>query len=92
MRFMRSFNVLCLEGKRPETFFFETCSSTRIPANETGLMAITRLWPMRKFTEDEKKKLLSLLEERAARDGTVTSDTKAVVGCLLWKPDVGRRS
>ncbi len=92
LRLMMSFNVLCLEGKRPEVFFFEANSSVRIPVNETALVSITSLWPAHGFTEEEKKKLLSLLKEAAAPDGTVTSDVKSVVGCLFWEAGGGQRS
>ena len=90
-RLMMAFDLLCLEGLRPEVFFYEMRFLNRIPANALALQYFDRIWPRHAFTGEERKTILRMLRDRADQDGILTVEMNTVIGCLFWNVGQGQR-
>lgn len=91
IRLMLAFDLLCLDGLRPEVFFYEMHFQNRIPGNELALQYFRRIWPRDTITEEETETILRLLRDRADRDGMLSPEMDMVIGCLFWDVKHGHR-
>lgn len=91
IKLMMAFDLLCLEGLRPEVFFYEMRFLNRVPANELALQYFETVWPQHAFTEEERKSILRMLRDRADQDGILTPEMNIVIGCLFWNVEQGQR-
>lgn len=85
LKFQMAFNILCMEGMRPEVTYYEVDQPKSITADDHAVTYIRKMWPSHDFTAEEEERILEMFREKADKDGTVTSDVSIVCGCLLWK-------
>ncbi len=84
MPFYALFNILLLEGKRPETKYFKEEEDERAPADDDFVREMLKMAPKASQSEEMTERVKEALMKYADADGMVSTHKEWHYGWILW--------